>query len=405
MTWLTAELPGTGGRYKVSPEHFQVEEIPLYPCSGSGEHLYLWVQKRGITTGELVHQLARGLELSERRIGYAGLKDARALTRQMVSIPATAEARLNGLRLKQAEILSSERHSNKLRLGHLRGNRFRIRLQNTRPRPADRAAAILEQLGRRGVPNRFGEQRYGVLGHSADLGRMLLQGDFTLFCTALLGDPESIRDPSWQAAVQAFRSGDLQRAGRLLPSRMRDERRLLQHLQQGQSPRAAALKLPRRLLRLLLSAFQSQLFDTLLDNRIPRLNCLEDGDIAVKHDNGACFRVLCADQEQQRCDSFAISPTAPLFGSKVMLAEQIPGQRERELLQSFALTTESWLLGHGLTMPGERRPLRVPLNAVRISEPAPSELDLSFSLPRGSYATAVLAEISKTAEPDAVSGG
>ena len=400
MNWLTAELPGTGGSYKETPDDFHVEEIPLYDCSGTGEHLYLWIEKRGITTRDLVHQLSRALDLDEREIGYAGLKDARALTRQFVSLPATAEPRLNALRLDRARVLSRQRHGNKLRLGHLRGNRFRIRLQQTRPDAQARAAAILERLQAQGVPNRFGEQRYGILGHSAQLGLLLLRGDFKTFCSTVLGDPQSIRDPSWQAAVHAFHAGDLQRCRDLLPPRMRDERQLLSRLLRGQSPRAAVLKLPRRLLRLFLSAFQSQLFDTLLDERLPYLARLEDGDIAVKHDNGACFRVSCATREQPRSDAFEISPSAPLFGSKVMLAEQGPGQRERALLDSCRLTRESWQLGRGLTMPGERRPLRVPLAAVSLKEIAPSTLEVAFSLPRGSYATAVLGEICKPSGQD-----
>ncbi|NOY13581.1 MAG: tRNA pseudouridine(13) synthase TruD, partial [Deltaproteobacteria bacterium] len=150
MSWLTAELPGTGGVYKEYPEDFQVEEIPLYPCCGDGEHLYLWIEKEGISTRELLGQLSRGLQLNERELGYAGLKDARARTRQMISIPAGRADRLTGLQLRKARILRQERHSNKLRLGHLAGNRFTIRLRNPHPQAAQRAAAILQVLEQQG---------------------------------------------------------------------------------------------------------------------------------------------------------------------------------------------------------------------------------------------------------------
>ena len=148
--FLTADLPGTGGNYKEHPDDFQVEEIPLYPCSGSGEHLYLWIEKSGISTRELLSQLGNGLKIKDRELGYAGLKDARARTRQMISIPFSAAGRLKRLELRKASILQTERHGNKLRLGHLAGNRFSIRLRNVNAQALPRAAAILEILQQRG---------------------------------------------------------------------------------------------------------------------------------------------------------------------------------------------------------------------------------------------------------------
>ncbi len=395
MIYLTAELPGTGGFYKEQPEDFQVEEIPLYPCSGHGEHLYLWIEKSGISTRELLSQLTRGLRIKEREIGYAGLKDARARTRQMISVPASAADKLAQLQLEKASILSQERHGNKLRLGHLAGNRFSIRLREVHENAAERAAAIIAVLQRRGVPNRFGEQRYGVLGNSAQLGLLLVQGDFAGFCRELLGDPQQIRNPDWQAAASAYRAGDLPQALQRLPKKMRDERRLLRSLMEGKNHRQAVLDLPRNLLRLFLSASQSLLFDRLLEQRLPDLDRLQPGDIAVKHVNGACFRVEDLAREQLRADRFEISPSAPLFGPKALLAEEQVGAAEQQLLAEYDLRPQSWKLADGLTMPGERRSLRVPLVGAEISAEAPDCLKFDFSLPKGSYATSVLQEIIK----------
>ena len=395
MTRLTADLPGIGGTYKETAETFQVEEIPLYPCCGAGEHLYLWIEKSGITTRELIHQLARGLKLNEREIGYAGLKDARALTRQMISVPATKADPAEKLNSKDFRILKIDRHSNKLRLGHLAGNRFTIRLQDTVPEPALRARPIIDVLARRGVPNLFGEQRYGVLGNSARLGMLLLQQHFDAFCSAWIGEPELIRNPQWKKAAEAYRQGDLQQALADLPGRMRDEQRLLQKLLAGQSCRDAVLSLPRNLLRLFLSAAQAALFDRLVLGRMPDLDRLVDGDIAYKHNNGACFRVANAATEQPRADGFDISPTAPLFGSKTMMADGTPGKRERALLLEQELSENSWKLGDGLTMTGERRPMRVPLTDARIIASGEREITMEFTLPKGSYATSVLGEIMK----------
>lgn len=394
MTWLTAELPGTGGSYKEQPDDFLVEEIPLYPCSGSGEHLYLWIEKVGISSHDLLHQLKKGLRLKEREIGYAGLKDARARTRQMISVPARCSRRIEQLRLQNAQILQSQLHGNKLRLGHLAGNRFSIRLRDTLPDAEQHADAILKQLSTLGVPNRFGEQRYGILGNSADLGLLLLQKNYQDFCRELLGDPLLIRDSNWQAAASAYRQGDLELCLQLLPKRMRDEQRLVKMLHAGAPYRKAVLALPRKLLRLYLSACQSRMFDRLLEQRLPELHLLRDGDIAYKHANGACFLVINAAEEQPRADRFEISPTAPLFGFKAIQAEGTAGITEQELLNKTGLSSANWKLGDGLAMPGERRPLRVPLLHPSCSRDS-SGLLLSFSLPKGSYATSVLFEVIK----------
>jgi len=395
MSWLTEGLPGTGGRYKQIPDDFCVEELPLYPCSGCGEHLYLWIEKEGISTRDLLGQLSRGLKLHERELGFAGLKDARARTRQMISVPASCASQLEILGLKNARILSSARHSNKLRLGHLAGNRFTIHLRDTHPEAFHRGQAILEVLKQLGVPNRFGEQRYGILGNSAQLGWLLVGGKYVEFCRELLGDPTLIRNPGWQAAASAFRAGNLQQCLEALPQRMRDERRLVHSLLQKKTERAAVLELPRNLLRLFLSACQSQLFDQLLQQRLPNLHRLEDGDVACKHENGACFRVASAAIEQERADRLEISPTAPLFGHKVMLAEGEPGRRERGLIAASKLTLKDWKIGTGLGMPGERRPLRIPLLQPHLAKAGEAALILSFSLPKGSYATSVLHELIK----------
>lgn len=394
MNWLTADLPGCGGQYRVCPEDFFVEELPLYPCCGKGEHLFLLVEKRSMTTHEMLRQLTKTLEISPRDLGYAGLKDARALTRQWVSVPAHCEKKLSSLNHRSLRLLHRQRHANKLRLGHLAGNRFRLRIRNPAPDALLRARQILAVLERRGVPNFFGEQRYGVLNNSHFRGFHLLRGDYAGFCRTLFGDPQQIRHPAWRQAAQLFHAHQFAQAARLLPEPMVDEKQLCHALAAGQSQRAAVLALPRRLLRLYLSASQSWLFDQLLTQRMPDLDRLQSGDLALKHDNGACFAVEDACTEQLRADQFDISPTAPLFGSKVRLASGQPGANERALLAQYQLSATDWRLGQGLSMAGARRALRVPL-AGAVASMEKTDLLLHFCLPAGSYATSVLQEIIK----------
>ncbi|MBE0598753.1 MAG: tRNA pseudouridine(13) synthase TruD [Desulfuromonadales bacterium] len=395
--YLTERFPGTGGLIKQSPEDFFVEEIPLYLPCGEGEHLYLTVEKQGITTLDLLQRLARQLGVAERELGYAGLKDARATTRQTISVPGVTPEQVRALELPGVLILEARRHRNKLRTGHLAGNRFRIRVRAVAPGALEHARDSLHVLQNVGVPNRFGEQRYGSLDNSHWIGRALLRGEFEEAARQVVGDPATIRDERWRQGAERFRDGDLAGALAALPGRCRDERRLVEALRGGRAPREALLGLPRKLLRLYLSAYQSKLFDQLLEMRLDTLDVLWAGDLAFRHDNGACFFVEDPAVEQPRADRLEISPSAPLFGCKVTLARGHAGILEESLLAREELPLAAFRLPAGLSMEGERRPLRVPLREAQVEQER-EDLLFSFVLPKGSYATSVLREIIK---PDA----
>jgi tRNA pseudouridine13 synthase len=394
--FLTAALEGTGGVIRQNPEDFQVDEIPLYEPCGEGDHLYLRVEKCGLTTYDLLRELAAALDCSERDLGYAGLKDARAITRQTVSVPLSRRGDVGNLNIPGVTILSAVPHRNKLRPGHLAGNRFRIRIHQPVAEARQRAEAILGVLADLGVPNRFGEQRYGVLGNSHRIGRAILRANFRGAVDEIIGDPAVISHPGWQQAAAAYREGDLAAAIDRLPRHCRHERDLLTMLNAGSSPQRAVRAMPRKLLRLYLSSYQSSLFDRLLDMRLATLEQVWAGDLAYKHSNGACFVVIDAAAEQQRADAFEISATAPLYGYKTRLAGGAGGLLEQRLLDKEDLTLEAFRLPGGLAMEGERRPLRVPVHGVE-SITADGDLWLSFSLPKGSFATTVLAEVMKSA--------
>jgi len=392
--YLTRLLPGTGGAIKQSPEDFLVEELPLYRPSGSGEHLYLHVEKTGLTTHDLMRQLARACHIGERDIGYAGLKDANATTRQYLSLPKLAPELIARLNIPGVDILSSSYHGNKLRLGHLAGNRFSIRIRNVAEDAEDKARDILHVLETLGVPNLFGEQRYGALGNSHLIGKALLQMDYQLAAALIIGHPDLISNRRWREAARFYQAGELAAALNIFPGRFRDERRLIQQLLDGKSHRQAVLDLPRNKLRLYLSALQSSLFDRLVAMRLDCLELLWPGDLAMKHDNGACFSVIDPTAEQPRADRLEISPTAPLYGHKVKLATGQTGILEESLLDKEALTLADFKLAAGLAMTGERRPLRVPIQQISVTAEK-QDLVVGFVLPRGSFATSVLREIIK----------
>src|SRR5262245_11767890 len=119
---LTSDLPGIGGQIKQIPEDFEVEEIPAYKPSGQGEFLYLWIEKRDMGAEYFERQIARRLGISPGEIGSAGMKDRHAVTRQMISVPASAADAISKIEGDGIRLLNVYRHGNKIRPGHLRGN-------------------------------------------------------------------------------------------------------------------------------------------------------------------------------------------------------------------------------------------------------------------------------------------
>ena len=393
--YLTAETPGSGGVIKESPEDFLVEEVPLYHPCGEGEHTYAVIEKRGVTTLEALRRIARALRVSDRDIGYAGMKDAVGVTRQTISVPRVPPEQVAALELPGIRVLSAVLHRNKLRVGHLAGNRFRVRVRGVAADALARAEAVLAILGERGVPNYFGPQRYGVQGNSHLVGHALVQRDYRAAVDRIIGDPAAVRDDRWREAIEAYRRGDIAESLRIFPGHCRTERDILQRLAgRPDGFEKAFHAVHPRLKKLYLSAFQSALFDRLLDGRLAGFDRVLEGDLAWKHDNGACFLVTDAVAEAARAQAFEVSPTGPLFGFRMRFPEGEPRVMEEALLEGEGLTLESFNLPGGLGMEGERRPLRVPLGEPEVQMGAEGLL-LSFTLPRGAYATSVLREIMK----------
>ncbi|MCP4590152.1 MAG: tRNA pseudouridine(13) synthase TruD [bacterium] len=400
LPFLSAELPGAGGDIKCFDDDFQVEEIPLYEPSGEGTHVYLRIEKRGLTTIAAIELIAEALGRKTRDIGYAGLKDAHAVTRQTLSLEHVDSARVEQLDLPRIRILSVNRHRNKLKLGHLLGNRFSIRVRGVCPEALERASRVIDLLRRRGVPNYFGPQRFGARGDNADVGRAVLRGDFTAAVHILLGGPQPTDGPDVLRARELFDQGEYGAAANAWPGAFRDAIRACRAMDRSNGDvRRAWSTVNRSLQRLLVSAEQSRLFNQVLSQRISELDRLQEGDLAWKHTNGACFRVEDAAVEQPRCDAQEISPTGPLFGPRMTEATGDPGQLEADVLARAELDLTAFRRVAGMRLDGARRPLRVPLTEPSVAEETDGHgpgLSLSFALPAGSYATCVTREICKS---------
>jgi tRNA pseudouridine13 synthase len=333
------------GRIKTTPEDFRVDELPAYEPSGEGPHLYIHFEKRGLTTDEAVGAFARALGVDRREIGVAGLKDKHAVTTQWLSVlappkDATFDERARGLAVPGVRILEVKRHANKLKTGHLRGNRFELVVRDVPRAELPAVLAAFERIARDGVPNAFGTQRFGRDGDTAERARAWLTG--------------KDRAPS--------------------------------------DPRKR---------RFQFSALQSAIFNAVLDARVAdgTWNVPVLGDLLKKEETGGLF--VCADVQvdRERAAQGEVGPTGPIYGDKMRHPEgdalALEERIARPLLEGIDLR-RARSLGEGT-----RRALRLRVDGLSVAqvmdkegEPAGEQAcacHVRFVLPKGAYATTVLA--------------
>jgi len=333
LPFLTADLPGVGGRIKVEPADFEVEEVPAYEPVGTGDHLFLWIEKTDLGAEYFIRQVARRLGIANGEVGTAGLKDRRAVTRQWVSVPATCEPAVPNLGGDGIRVLRLARHTNKLKPGHLRGNHFRILIRDAHA--SVDAEPVLSRIRAQGLPNFYGPQRFGRDGETAALGMSLLKGK-----------PVQARSPF--------------------------------------------------LRKLALSAAQSLLFNDYLGRRMADglLRTVLGGDVMAKWPAGGMFTVDEVPTEQARFDRRETVTAGPMFGRKTFPTKAMAAEREEAILTAAGLSRDSFA-GFGKLVQGTRRHNLVYIDDLSATR-EPSGLRLSFTLPAGSYATVLLRELTKT---------
>lgn len=330
----TPELAPTGGAIGSEPEDFCVEEIPAYLPSGSGEHVYVELRKRRLSTQDLVRRVAEAAAVDSRDIGYAGLKDKHAVTTQWLSLPGRAKPASQWTLPSGIEVVRESRHNNKLRTGHLKGNRFRITLRGVASDGLERAEAIVRELERRGVPNYFGAQRFGRGGENLTRATDFLVG-------------------------------------------------------------GARQRLPAFLLKLYPSVFQSEVFNRYLTlRREASLDRLFAGEVVRLEGSSASFVVEDAEKEAPRLTAREIHLLGPMVGPKMRPASGFVHELEAKAFASLGVDP-GVLEVLGRFAPGARRDLLVFPEGIRVSAPASGELLLEFGLPAGSYATVLVRELTK----------
>jgi tRNA pseudouridine13 synthase len=402
LPYLTADIAGIGGKLKTRCEDFRVEEIPLYEPCGEGTHVYFRIEKTNLATMRAVEEIAAALGRSSRDFGYAGLKDAQAVTVQTFSLEHIDPELIRSLSLPRIRIFDLGRHTNKLKLGHLAGNRFTIRIRQVDTARLPEVQQMLEALSSRGVPNYFGPQRFGLRGDTWEIGRAVLNDDYDQAVSVMLGSPCDADYGEVREARALFAEGRYEEAADAWPYPFRNEIRMCRAMAKNKGDARRSFRVAdKKLRRFYISAYQSQLFNQVVAQRLESLDRLEQGDLAWRHPQGAVFLVEDVTREQPRCDEFEISPTGPLFGYKMRRPQGPSDELEQTIIQQQGMTPDDWRESGKHRVKGGRRPLRFQprqASATAGEDDLGPFIEVQFMLEAGCYATTVLREICKTDE-------
>ena len=411
-TYVTSEK-GIGGTIRNQYEDFYVEEIPEVIPNGEGPNVYIWIEKLGRTTLDVVLDIARDLHIDRKRMGFAGMKDKKALTRQWICIAnMDSEEQVQQVKdlegtIYKTEFLKVIRGRKKLRMGQLKGNKFRILIKDLDDieQSAEIANDVLKQLEVTGVPNYFGWQRFGKPRTNTHLVcEALIHNDLAEAVRRYIGNPSEDESQENQMARQAYDDGNLEESLNLMGKGMRYEKMMIKELirdsKKGEltdkSYMNALHALPKPLQRMFVHAYQSYLFNEAVSNRVAMgINKYIEGDIIIDPEE-RIVRDKTPEEFQELIDSFQANPTCPLYGTKVPYAGGEVGIMEENVLNNYNLTKEDFkvpkmprLGSHGL-----RRSMRFQVwDASAIAQD--DGVLCEFSINKGSYATAVLREIMK----------
>lgn len=429
------DTPGTGGKLRVRPEDFVVEEVPLAfsPSRGEGKYTIAAVRARNWETNRLMKEIGDRLGVGRNSIFFAGTKDKRAVTTQYVAVRA-AEPAVRALRIRDVEVLETFRTDRAPKIGELVGNRFEISIRafaaTTEATAAQARATVDALVAAGGFPNFFGPQRFGTVRPiTHEVGRLLVAGDLRGAVWAYCANPiVGEQEDAYVARVAladavAAAEGDLAReieaARRFLseaargglPAYMTFERSVLHGLVEHGDYRWALLNLPRNLVTMFVYAYESLLFNRMLaarmDAGLPLAEPVE-GDVlfpATEHgtpDKDETIPVTARnlDKCRARCREGKAFVTHLLAGPDVAFAEGAPGEIERRALADAGVAPRDFLVpampeaGSG----GARREILAPLAQVDLDagdDEAGGFVRLKFFLAKGAYATCLLREVMK----------
>ncbi|NLK26490.1 MAG: tRNA pseudouridine(13) synthase TruD [Euryarchaeota archaeon] len=412
-----SDAPGIGGRLKRSPEDFLVEEVSTYPPRVEGGQITIArVTAQNWEMNRLVRQLSRALGISRERIGFAGTKDKRAITSQLMSFPVPAEQLLE-LDLHQITISDPYPAKKGITIGDLIGNAFVIKVTETSLRGQELKEAIettsaqLREM--KGFPNYFGVQRFGAVRPiTHEVGKWIVKGDLERAVMTYVANPVPRENEDTRAARQRLaESGDFEEALGYYPRKMTFERTMIGHLARHPGDFAGAISaMPSNLQMMFVHAYQSFIFNRILSERIRRgipIHLPIEGDLILpadrqgipEHGQGVPVSKDNLDLVEKQVRSGRAFVSGVLFGTESELAEGEMGEIERRIIEEEGLQRDDFMVPplHKCSSKGTRRELLSAVKDLRAKADDDS-VTFSFTLNKGCYATTLLREYLKKDE-------
>jgi len=409
ITVFATKSEGIKGVIKQRPEDFFVEEVSQYPPPSSGKHVIARVTARNWETHRLIEQIASLLHIPPEFIGYAGIKDKRAVTTQLMSFPVSME-RVRNVHLADVTIDILYRSARPVYPGKLIGNRFAITIRDVEG-DTDAVESIMKEVQELGfIPNFFGVQRFGIMRPITHVvGRHLLKNEMEKAVMTYIANPlEGESEESYRPRKFLEETGDFSAALPKYPEKLAFERRVIQYLAAHPGEwKEALFQLPKNLIRMFLHAYQSYLFNRILSRRMTEgLSFFKayEGDIIIPCDTGievqsregiqvtpTNLRKINHQIERHRC-----FPSGAIIGYDTVWAEGKMGIMEKKILEEEDISEQEFTMPHlpEFACRGLRRITAIPLKTIRWNFEG-KNLHLKFFLPKGCYATTVLREIMK----------
>lgn len=434
--------PGIGGAIKQSCEDFIVEEVLINGSKAEvsisnvplqiqeppqvSRHLLCILIKRNWDTLQALEAIAEQLNISPQRIHIAGIKDAKAITAQHITIKDVKPEDVKSVNIKDIKIIPVGYFQAQLSPYHLLENFFKIiirAISHTKTAIQQRIGKVVKEIeASGGVPNFFGHQRFGTIRPITHLvGKAIVKGDFRKAAMLFLAKPYPFEHPEPRTArEELYRTQDFKKALEIFPNHLHYERLMLKHLvRKPDDFRGAFRRLPMKLRKLFPQAYQAYLFNRFLSRRIALglpLNTAEIGDHVVRIEitglpSQRLHEIVSQVKISEINRAIASGKTRlaiPLVGFRQSLSEGVQGEIEKQILEEEGITLESFKIKGmpELSLKGGLRTALTTLKSFKVEEIAKDPTNtrknmvkISFTLHRGSYATAFLRELMKPRNP------
>jgi tRNA pseudouridine13 synthase len=410
--FLTGDIPGMGGKLKRAPEDFIVDEISVLPTAAEdGKYVIARVWHRNWEANRLVRRLGSNLHVSRSRIGFAGTKDGRSVSTQLMSFDAPIE-QVRALTIPDVKIMEAYTARRMISIGDLIGNRFEIKVAEIDPATdakgtCDQVTARLNEAG--GFPNFFGVQRFGTIRPITHLiGKDLVNGDVEGAVMHYIANPLGDGSDVDVARKNLQETRDFERAFREYPMKLTFERMMIDQLRGHPEDFIGALRrLPSNLLMMFVHAYQSYLFNQTLSERMRRglpIGVPQVGDLVLPldklglpdHDNPIEVTEDNVDKAKRNAKEGKAFVSGLIFGSQSQFAGGQMGEIERAIVEREGIAGPDFeIVGlREASSKGTRRELLAPFKGLLVTVDG-TDVMFRFSLNKGCYATSMLREYMK----------